>query len=143
MKTYYSSKNIFFVSLLWLIVFGIVSSFFIPENEKGESIPIGIPIFLSLIGGFLIWTLSDTKYRISDNNLKYYSGPIRGKIDIRQIRKIEHVKTVFVSAILKPALGSHGLMITYNKFDDIYISPKDKENFIAELLKINPNIQIV
>jgi PH (Pleckstrin Homology) domain-containing protein len=143
MKTYYSSKNIFFVSLIWLVILGIAGTFFIPENEKGESMPIGINIFLSLIGGLLIWILTDTKYRIEESTLKYYSGPIRGKIDIHQIRKIEHVKTFFVSSILKPALGSYGLMVTYNKFDDIYISPKDKEAFIAELLSINPDIQII
>ena len=91
----------------------------------------------------MIWTLSDTKYRINNNDLKYYSGPIRGKIDIYQIRKIEHVKTFFVSAILKPALGSHGILVSYNKFDVIYISPKDKEAFLVELLKINPHIQII
>ncbi|MBM6499892.1 PH domain-containing protein [Flavobacterium macrobrachii] len=29
-----------------------------------------------------------------------------------------------------------------NKFDEIYISPKEKQLFIDEMLKINPNIEI-
>ena len=143
MKTYTSSQSLLFVPILWLVVLLIISSFFITENDAGESVPIGLRIFLSLIGGLVIWILVDTKYKIKDKSLNYYSGPIRGKIDIYQIRKIEHVKTFFVSSILKPALGSHGLTVTYNKFDDIYISPKNKEAFIGELLKINPDIEII
>nr|WP_294937303.1 PH domain-containing protein [uncultured Flavobacterium sp.] len=143
MKTYTSSQSLLFVPILWLVVLLIISSFFITENDAGESVPPGLRIFLSLIGGLVIWILIDTKYKIKDKSLNYYSGPIRGKIDIYQIRKIEHVKTFFVSSIVKPALGSHGLTVTYNKFDDIYISPKNKEAFIGELLKINPDIEII
>jgi hypothetical protein len=34
------------------------------------------------------------------------------------------------------------LVIKYNKFDEIYISPKDKQLFVNELIKINPNIEV-
>ncbi len=86
--------------------------------------------------------LFDTKYQIKGNDLLYFCGPIRGKIDILQIHKIENVKTWWVGSTLKPALGSYGLTVYYSKFDDIYISPKRKSEFVAELVKINPNIQL-
>lgn len=141
MKTYRSSFNLIIVPFLVMIVFGSIASFFV-EN-KGEQMPIVVSIFLGIISLFILWMLLDTKYQIKGNDLLYFCGPIRGKIDILQIHKIENVKTWYVTSILKPALGSYGLTITYNKFDDIYISPKRKSEFVADLLKINPNIQII
>ena len=140
MKTYRSSLNPIIVPLLVMIVFGSVSSFFV-ENE-GEKMPLAISIFLGVISSLILWMLFDTKYQIKGNDLLYFCGPIRGKIDILQIHKIENVKTWWVGSTLKPALGSYGLTVYYSKFDDIYISPKRKSEFVAELLKINPNIQL-
>ncbi|KGO89023.1 PH domain-containing protein [Flavobacterium suncheonense] len=140
MKTYRSTLNPIIVPFLVMVVFGSVASFFV-ENE-GEEMPVAVSIFLSVISLFIVWMLFDTKYQIKGNDLLYFCGPIRGKIDILQIRKIENVKTWFVGITLKPALGSYGLSITYNKFDEIYLSPKRKSEFVAELLKINPNIQL-
>ena len=91
-----------------------------------------------------IWVLADTKYVIQNNAILIYnSGPIKGKIDIQSIRKIEHQKGWISKSILKPSLDINGLYIYYNKFDDIYFSPKDKEAFVNYLLKINPKIEII
>lgn len=43
----------------------------------------------------------------------------------------------------KFSLNHYGLIINYQKFEDVYISPKDEIDFIAELTQINPNIIIV
>lgn len=142
MRTYRSTINYISTTILVLVVFGTIASFFIVENGTIEEMPIPIRFFLGLIASLILWILFDTKYKIRGNNLQYYSGPIRGKIDILKINKIENVKTWYVTSLFKPALGSYGLTITYNKFDDIYISPENKENFIAELLKINPDIHV-
>ena len=42
----------------------------------------------------------------------------------------------------RPALDQDGLTIYYEKFEDIFISPKDKEGFIAALMTVNPAIEI-
>lgn len=141
MKKYRSALNPIIVPFLVMVVFGSIASFFV-ENE-GEKMPIAISIFLVVISGFIIWMLFDTKYQIKEQKLHYYCGPMRGKIDILQIHKIENAKTWLVGTTLKPALGSYGVIIYHSKFDDIYISPKRKSEFVAELLKINPNIQII
>lgn len=91
----------------------------------------------------IIWILLDTKYNIIEEILYYYSGPFRGKININSIRKIERHSGLIVPVTYKPALDTKGLIIHYNSFDDIYISPKKQEIFIQELLKINPNIKVV
>jgi hypothetical protein len=141
-----SSKNIYMVSLLWLTIIFLSLVPFIPETEDELELEpasiIGLAI-LYLIIGLLAWMLLDTNYILKQNKLHYHCGPIRGKIDVMQIHQVEHVTSLFVYSFLKPALGSYGLTIRYNKFDDIYISPKEKEKFIAELLKINPAIKVV
>ena len=93
---------------------------------------------------FLLWLLVDTKYVIRDNAVLHYnSGPIRGKIDIESIRKIEYQHGWVSKSLLKASLDKNGLYIYYNKFDDLYVSPKDKKAFVNYLLTINPKIDII
>lgn len=89
---------------------------------------------------FLGWLWLDTWYRIEDGFLVYKSGPFRGRIAIASIREITKNKTLFVG--FKPALGQKGLIIRYNGWDEIYISPRNKETFLAELLQKNGAIVI-
>ena len=91
----------------------------------------------------IIWILLDTKYSINGEILYFYSGPFRGKININSIRKIEHHSGLIVPVTYKPALDTKGLILYYNSFDYIYISPKEVNVFLEELLKINPNITVV
>jgi hypothetical protein len=83
----------------------------------------------------------DTGYEISQTYLFYHCGPIRGKIEIAAIRKIEKKKEIFAG--VKPALGNHGLIIYYNKYEDIYLSPENQEAFIAALHNRYPTIEVV
>lgn len=104
-----------------------------------------VPLFLYFlinlpVAGLLFWIWFDTHYTISNGQLFYASGPFRGKIDIQEIRKISLNQSFYAG--LKPALATKGIVIEYNRFDDIYISPKAKEAFIQELLRINPQIEV-
>jgi hypothetical protein len=90
----------------------------------------------------LIWILLDTKYILKENKIFYNSGPFRGTIAIENIRKIQRHSGIIVPVTFKPALNTKGLIIHYNSFDDIYISPKKEDLFLEELLKVNPNIEI-
>ncbi len=97
-------------------------------------------ILLLVPAGLLLWLWLDTWYRIEDGSLVYKSGPFRGRIAIASIREITKNKTLFVG--FKPALGQKGLIIRYNGWDEIYISPRNKEAFLAELLQNNGAIVI-
>lgn len=143
MKTFVSSKNIFSCAILWIIALGLLIIIFI-EKPEAEAPPIYIfnTIMIGIIS-MIIWILLDTKYKINEEILYYYSGPFRGKININSIRKIEHHSGLIVPVTYKPALDTKGLIIHYNSFDDIYISPNQEEIFIQELLKINPNIKVI
>lgn len=144
MKVFKSSKNYIMISLLWLIIIFLLAIPFLPETESdAEKLPIFGIVILYLITGMLVWILLDTKYKIDWNTLSYCSGPVRGSIKISDIRKVELWNKWYSNSFLKPALGKDGLVIYYDKFDDIYISPKDKDGFIAALREINPGIQVV
>lgn len=93
------------------------------------------------IVALMLWMWFSTCYIVTGNELKYRSGPIHGGIAIGSIRSIITGKTQFVG--LKPSLGSKGCVIKYNKFDEIYLSPKEQELFENELIKINAAIEVV
>ena len=60
------------------------------------------------------------------------------KIEISTIRKIYRTNNPLSS----PALSLDRIAVVYNKFDEILISPKERNEFINELLKINPSIEV-
>lgn len=62
-----------------------------------------------------------------------------GSIDINQIKSIEKSNSILSS----PAASRKRISIKYGKYDDILVSPKNQEDFIQELLKINPDIKLI
>ncbi|HRG07012.1 MAG TPA: PH domain-containing protein [Cyclobacteriaceae bacterium] len=88
---------------------------------------------------FIIHLITTTYYQIEGHNLRIKSGFIINKlIAINSIRKIQKSNSIFSS----PAASLDRLEIFYNKYDSILISPKDKEEFLAQLRNINPAIEI-
>ena len=141
MNRFLSTKNTFTIVILW----GIVLFFIIMlalNYEKGN-FPIIPMIIVSLVTGFVLWVLLDTRYVIKNNYLLYRSGPIRGRSDITKIKSIKHFSGLNVPVMLKPALDTKGFIVTYNQYDDLFISPKMSDVFIEEIKKINPQIEVI
>lgn len=89
--------------------------------------------------GFILILSKTTQYIINENQLIVKSTWIvNERIDIFKITKIEKSNSILSS----PALSLDRLLVRYNKFDEVLISPKEKKEFIDELLKINPAIEI-
>ena len=91
----------------------------------------------------LIWILLDTKYCIKEEIIVFNSGPFRRRININTIRKIAHHSGLTLPVTFKPALNTKGLIVYFNKYDEIYISPDQEAIFLEELLNINTNIEVV
>lgn len=140
MKRYFSSQNRFTTLILWGLVVGMTFLLFNAYRENNLTWPAGI--VMGLVTLFILWVLLDTRYVLRNNVLLYRSGPIRGKIAIDHIKKIRKHSGLFVPVTLKPALDVKGFIITYNQFDDIFISPKNAEEFLATLQKMNPEIEV-
>lgn len=101
--------------------------------------------FVTIIGLPTIFTaillLPRPRYTIDSQYMSYRSGIFRGKIAVHKIHKIEVGKTLWVG--FKPAAARKGLIVYYNRYEEIYISPDDNEDFVHELLQYNPDINIV
>lgn len=97
-------------------------------------------VAMLLLMGFLLWLNFGTQYEISQTELKYKNGPIRGKIELERIKEIVKGKSLWSG--LKPATARNGLIIKYDKYEEIYISPKTNDTFVNKILEFNKNIKI-
>ena len=141
MKNFISSKNTFTILILWgLVLFLLAVIGYSVQQETVSLIP---TMILLLVCAFIVWVLLDTRYVIRNNKLLYRSGPFRGGFDISKIRKIEYFSGYNIPTSIKPALDFKGFIIHYNRFDDVYVSPKNANVFLETLQKLNPKIEIV
>ena len=119
-------------------------------------LPLLYPIFLSItsiIEGkwfgylllisivlFVVFISKSTKYIVNENQLVVKCMFIvNAKIEISTIRKIEKSNSILSS----PALSMDRIAVRYNKYDEIYLSPKEKQLFIDELVKRNSAIEVL
>ncbi len=140
MKRFLSTKNNITFFTLWAIVIGMAA--LLANSVISDNLPMVPTIILSLVIAMIVWVLVDTRYVIKTNFLLYRSGPFRGRIDITKIKKIRIHSGLFVPVSMKPSLDTNGLIITYNQYDDVFVSPKNRSIFLEELKKINPNIEV-
>ena len=125
-----------------LFIIGIfLMNYFVP-SEKGKNLTFA-PLFV-IFGGFILFAIAvkNTKYYIDKNILVSQVLFYKYKVNIETIRKIEYNHTIFVGTTTKLGWDTKGLIVHFNKFDDFFISPANKEQFIAHLLQLNPNIEI-
>lgn len=106
-----------------------------PEFLDKQGIKI---IILSPIGLFLLWFWFQTGYTIADNLLIIRYGPFKKNIQIDEIHSLRETKNPFSA----PALSMDKLELSFTKFDMVAISPKNKNEFVQQLLKQNPRIKI-
>lgn len=87
--------------------------------------------------GLPLWILAATDYRLVGNELLIRSGPMRWRIPLQDIRRVEPSR----SWLSSPALSLQRLRIHYGKSGKVLVSPKDPEGFIQALRRINPQIE--
>jgi len=139
---YKSSVSKIYYIIFPLFVIGIfLMNYFIP-SEKEKNLTFA-PLFV-LLGGLILFVIAvkNTKYYIDENVLVSQVLFYKYKVNIETIRKIEYNHTIFVGTTTKLGWDTKGLIVHYNKFDDFFISPANKEQFINNLLQLNPDIDI-
>ena len=133
MKTVYPTK----VSVtLVLIISLIMGCILVPYAIKSMWIPF---IIILLLHFLFLFMLANIKYVITESQLIIDQSLGKwGKevIDISTIKSIEPTHTILSA----PASSLDRLRISYNKYDDIIISPRRKEELIRQLQSINPQI---
>ena len=130
--------KIFKSKIDWWFGLILVYPIFLSVKAMLEGEWIGL-LGLTGVVGFILFLSKTTQYIINENQLIVKSTWIvNERIDISKITKVEKSNSILSS----PALSLDRLLVRYNKYDEVLISPKEKKEFIDELLKINPNIEI-
>ena len=125
----FKSKIDWWLVVLVLVIFGYPIIDGILSKEYVLSLVFGL---ILLVFYFLSKTI---RYKIDSENLIIWNT----KINIHSIRKIYRTNNPLSS----PALSLDRIAVVYNTYDEVLISPREREEFIQELLKINPNIEVV
>lgn len=98
----------------------------------------GATLIMLLLGAFLLSFWFKTGYKIEEDKIKIFYGPIRQTIHIPDIKLIIKSRMPLTS----PALSFKRIQISCGKYDIVAISPQDRDKFIATLLDIRPDIPI-
>ncbi len=98
-------------------------------------------LILLLVAIFIAYLMRQTKYTITDTTLVVRSGfLVHIKIPISDIVTVSKTDSILSA----PANSiTDRIEIKYQGKKSVIISPKERDAFLKQLLKINPNIQIV
>ncbi|WP_370086694.1 PH domain-containing protein [Ekhidna sp.] len=143
MKRYYSEVSRFTkwtflisIAIAWIsiipILIGEISTLFF--------------IVAGLVGLFTVLMSSiyfGTYYQIQDEHIIWVTGPFKGKLAIKDITKVKRAKSIWeIDSTIKPILSQSPLLLRYTRFDDFPVSPEEEDEFVNELLIINPKIEM-
>ena len=138
----FETKRDYTFPIIFLFVFIVYAciSIYVILTEKNFSILWGFSGVLALLG-ILFYTILKTTYFIfEEDNLVCKSLFVKRSIPYSSIRKIEKQKGLYAG--LKMSTSMKGLVIYYNKFDELLISPEKVDEFIAEVEKRKTNFLV-
>jgi hypothetical protein len=132
---YYSKISYTLLIVIFIVFFGPLIPNIIHEGFSNNMIMITLGLFV--VYGLILHMFFNTTYTIDQKMLHIRCGFFRYKpINIMNMKKISKSSSIVSS----PAASFDRIEITYDKFDELIISPKHKLKFIADLQKINPNL---
>jgi hypothetical protein len=127
MKVYRSKIDWWLIIIIFIVFCHPMIEGILTKDYIMFSVSFGV---LSLV--FLMF--KSIKYKIDGEQLQIWWT----KIDINSIKRIYSTHNPLSS----PALSLDRIAVVYNTYDEVLISPKEREDFIREVLKINPNIVV-
>lgn len=127
MKVYRSKIDWWLITIIFIVFCYPMIEGILTKDYIMFSVSFGV---LSLV--FLMF--KSIKYKIDGEQLQIWWT----KIDINSIKRIYSTHNPLSS----PALSLDRIAVVYNTYDEVLISPKEREDFIREVLKINPNIVV-
>ncbi len=139
MKIYKAKKGkTIQILLVFTIVFPIIV-YLIGQRIFSEKPFLLLPLLGPIL--FISWIYFGTKYKIVADKLIYRNGLLNDEIYISNIQSIK--KGTDKGSGSKPALADEGLLITSKGSEEVFISPENPQQMIADLIKLNPHIQII
>jgi len=144
-EKYKSAKSNGFGILLLTVSFLILFlSFGLPiiSKQTFSLLELIVKVLLAvLIIGLFIWCWTSTYYMIDKEKLVAICGPFKFRVKINDIRVIiTNQKTI--GGIIKPTLSWDCIVIEYENYKAISISPQNQDRFIRTLTELNKEIKI-
>lgn len=107
----------------------------------------GLALSMSILALASTWLIAsvliNTYYWLDNDKVHWRTGPFKGSIDSNKITKVTRADSLMdISAMVKPCLTAKPLLIRYNQYDDLAVSPKEEEEFLNELRKLNAAISV-
>ncbi len=133
------SKINFFIPLFPAVLVSLIA-FLSEDSIEMVLAPIGILILLLSV--LITVTFFTTYYEIQENLLVVSMFFYKTKIKISEIRTIKYSNSIMKTNFYKPGFHHRGIEIVYHKYDDIFISPNNRDQFIEQLIEQNPTIEI-
>jgi hypothetical protein len=133
------SKINFFIPLFPAVLVSLIA-FLSGDSIEMVLAPIGILILLLSV--LITVTFLTTYYEIQENLLIVSMFFYKTKIKISEIKTIKYSNSIIKTNFYKPGFHHRGIEIVYHKYDDIFISPKNRDQFIEQLIEQNPTIEI-
>ena len=133
------SKINFFIPLFPAVLVSLIA-FLSGDSIEMVLAPIGILILLLSV--LITVTFFTTYYEIQENLLVVSMFFYKTKIKISEIKTIKYSNSIIKTNFYKPGFHHKGIEIVYHKYDDIFISPNNRDQFIKQLIEQNPTIEI-
>ncbi len=128
-ETKRDNSFLFIFLFVFILYSGIACFSIIIENDYSVIWPFsGVLLFLALLFYIIVKT---TYFVFEENELACRSLFFKRTIPYDSIRKVEKQKGLYAG--LKMSTAWKGLVIHFNKYDELLISPEREDDFIVEL----------
>ena len=108
-------------------------------GERGSAMAIAAMLAVCVLAlGLPVWIVLGTRYELAEHDLLICSGPFRWRVPLEQVRAVAPSRSVLSA----PALSLDRLRIAYGRAGSILISPRDKLQFLSELQRRCPGIDV-
>lgn len=142
MVTRFDSKKDWTFPIIWGIVFiiyALIGCLILYSSGRISDLFVLGAIWIAL-GFSLFLLLKTTYYTVDEAYLTCHILGFRKKISIQEITKIEQQKGLYAG--LKINTSWKGLVLSYGKWDEIFISPANETDFIAVIKSKNPSLKV-
>lgn len=123
-----------------LLFFGMLAAVLYNLYLKNWEDSIVLFFVLILQQTLILGTIRTTHYIFEQDTLYCRSLIFKRRIPYESIRKIDQHTSLYAG--LKMSTSFRGIIIHYNKFDELFISPAESERFITLLKERNQGILV-
>ncbi|HLQ84469.1 MAG TPA: PH domain-containing protein [Pseudogracilibacillus sp.] len=139
-----SKRDTYFKNFMLVVVIITGAGVFWPlfiEDIRSKLAVVLVFLFL-IVTGFILWTAFSIKYVFYQDYLFVKGGPFRSRIPYENITTVSPTTAIFTGYKILSSRDAIEIFYKNATLGSVKISPEYKNEFILELKKRNPNLQI-